>query len=83
MLRFTSKCSLLLLAVMPRWVYADLECTSNGVLMSAVCRVVDVNRVFAGRLDECILGLNFVSYVVHGVFNAGIAARFGGSLRCP
>ena len=47
MLRFTSKCSLLLLAVMPRWAYADLECDGDGSLIDkSECRVGDVNRVF-------------------------------------
>ena len=63
MLRFTSKCSLLLLAVMPRWAYADLECDIGGGLYDpSECRVEDVNRVFRGKLDECFgSGYNYVS----------------------
>eukprot|EP00729_Bicosta_minor_P014372 gene14372-11431_t len=54
MLRFTSKCSLLLLAVMPRWAYADLECRSSGYLFDpSECHVEEMNRVFEGDLDGC------------------------------
>eukprot|EP00729_Bicosta_minor_P006277 gene6277-2743_t len=59
MLRFTSKCSLLLLAVMPRWAYAEFECTGGAYLIDkSKCRVQDVNRVFEGRLDYCVFRPN-------------------------
>ena len=63
MLRFTSKCSLLLLAVMPRWAYADLECDSGGALYDpSKCRVEDVNLVFEAEFDDCYSrNYNYVS----------------------
>ena len=62
MLRFTSKCSLLLLALMPRWAYAEFECTSAGTLFDrSKCHVQDVNRVFEGDLDRCATSVNYVS----------------------
>ena len=66
MLRFTSKCSLLLLAVMPRWAYADLECDSDGWLIGYLidpskCHVEDVNRAFGVEVDKCWATNNYVS----------------------
>ena len=60
MLRFTSKCSLVLLAVMPRWAYAELECAGAAPIDLSKCRVVDVNRVFQGSLDRCSTSFNYL-----------------------
>ena len=63
MLRFTSKCSLLLLAVMPRWAYAELKCSGGGFFLydESKCHVEDVNFVFKAELDECRGNENYVS----------------------
>lgn len=90
MLRFTSKCSLLLLAVVPRWAYAEFECGGNDgnyLMDPAECRVEEVNRVFGAELDYCYSSvtssdLNYVSDVDARALNAGAAVRLGGSLRC-
>lgn len=96
MLRFSSKCSLVLLAVMPRWAFAEFECKVSTYRYKdyyflrdpSGCREEEVNRVFEistfNGLDKCFAGFgNAVSDVDARCVECRLSRAPWWSLRCP